>query len=256
MAEGTMKLTIAVVLAGLVGCASHEYIYSPETTNAVTAQGLPAVTTAIPQEQPQGSVQVASYGLTTLRTPNGVVGVIHIRMTVSNDGDDTPWQLDPQQQILQIPNEGQSRALYVNSDVRAMPDVTIGRHQRRTLDFYFPLPDTIRGPSQLRSFELLWQVDTASRLVSSRTTFDRQSIDENAPDVYAENAYPYYWAGWGPYWWYDPFYPSIVFYHSHPFGRFGHGPVAIGRFGGHFVAHGGFHGGGFHGSHGGAVGHR
>lgn len=226
-----------VVIAGILGCGgSSEYVYRPDTANA-TAAGLPAARTPIPQEQPQGAIEVASYGITDLRRDAMVVPALHVRAIVTNDGDDTPWTLDTTQQLVSIPGEGQSRAMYVNADIGTLPNVTIAKHERRVLDFYFPLPDTIRDESHLPRFDLLWQIKTPERTVASRTSFDRVDVEPSVAYADVSSAWPL-WAGYGPYWWYDPFYPRTVFVHTHPYAFRGPGHVVVGRFGGHFHAGG------------------
>jgi hypothetical protein len=230
---GASGLAAAVSLLGCAG--TSDYVYTPDTANATVA-GLPASRTAIPPEKPQGAIEVTSYGITKLRQGSTEVPVLHVRAIVTNDGDDTPWTLDTTQQLVAIPGEGQSRAMYVNSDVGTLPSVAIAKHERRVLDFYFPLPDTVRDESRLSRFELLWQVGTPARIVASRTSFDR--LDH--PDVAYEAAptpWPL-WAGYGPYWWYDPLYPRTVFVHSRPYVIHGGGRVAVGRFGGRFAPNG------------------
>jgi hypothetical protein len=223
-----------LIIAGIVGCAGNSnYVYQPDTANVTTA-GLPATRTPIPQERPQGAIEVVSYGVTELRRDAMTIPALHVRTIITNDGDDTPWTLDSTQQLVEVPGEGKSRAIFVNSDVGTLPNVTIARHDRRVLDFYFPLPETIGGASQLPRFELLWQVNTASRTVASRTSFDR--VDRE-PTVAYETAAPWpLWAGYGPYWWYDPFYPRVVFVHARPLVVHGPGRVTVGRFGGRFHA--------------------
>jgi hypothetical protein len=221
------------IMAGILGCAgTSDYVYRPDSANATEA-GLPAARTAIPQERPQGAIEVTSYGITEVQRGDARIPALHVRAVVTNDGDDTPWTLDTTQQLVAIPGEGQSRAIFVNSDVNTLPSVSIARHERRVLDFYFPLPDTIRGESQLPKFELLWQVNTSERTVASRTSFDRF---DKAPDVaYAPVPVGWpLWAGYGPYWWYDPFYPRVVFVHARPIVVRGTGRVTVGRFGGRF----------------------
>jgi hypothetical protein len=223
-----------LAIAGALGCAGNsQYVYQPDTANA-TAAGLPATRTAIPQEAPQGAIEVTSYGVTDLQRDGEKIPALHVRAIVTNDGDDKPWTLDTTQQLVEIPGEGRSRAIFVNADVGTLPNVAIARHDRRVLDFYFPLPDTVRGAKDLPRFDLLWQVNTPARVVASRTSFERQ---DREPDVAYETqvAWPL-WAGYGPYWWYDPFYPRAVFIHAHPYHLRGHGPVIVGRFGGRFHA--------------------
>jgi len=226
-----------VVLAGALGCAGTSYVYTPDTANVMSA-GLPAARTPIPQEEPQGAIEVTSYGVTKLRRDQATISALHVRATVTNDGDDTPWTLDTTQQLVEIPGEGQSRAMYVNSDVGTLPKVTIAKRERRVLDFYFPLPDTVHDASHLPRFELLWQVNTAVRTVASRTAFERIDIEPEIAYETAPLGWPL-WAGYGPYWWYDPFYPSTVFVHAHPYGIHGSGGVVVGQFGGRFHAGGG-----------------
>lgn len=224
---------VLAVLAAVPGCGGgSSYEYRPDTANVMSA-GLPAARTAIPQEEPQGAIEVTSYGITQLRRDQTAIPALHVRATVTNDGDDTPWTLDTTEQLVEISGKGQSRAMYVNSDVGTLPNVTIGKHERRVLDFYFPLPDTIRKESQLPRFELLWQVDTPARTVASRTAFDRVDM---APMVMYDTAplgWPL-WAGYGPYWWYDPFYPTAGFIHTYPRVMRGSGRVMVDRFDGHF----------------------
>jgi hypothetical protein len=226
----------ALIIASVCACAGNsQYVYQPDTANA-TAAGLPAARTPIPQEAPQGAIEVVSYGVTTLKRDSTQFPALHVRAIVTNDGDDRPWTLDTTQQMVEIPGEGKSRAIFVNADVGTLPGVTIARHDRRVLDFYFALPDTIPGASQLPRFDLLWQVNTSARTVASRTSFDR--VDRE-PDVAYADVRPWpLWAGYGPYWWYDPLYPRAVFVHSHPFVFHGGGRVYVGGFGGHFRAGG------------------
>jgi len=177
---------------------------------------------------------VTSYGVTALRQDSTSVPALHVRAIVTNDGDATPWKLDTTKQMVEIPGEGQSRAMFVNADVGTLPNVTIGQHERRVLDFYFPLPDTMRDASHLPRFDLLWQIDTPARTVASRTSFDR--LDKGPDTVaYVTPATWPLWAGYGPYWWYDPFYPRTVFIHTRPIVVHGSGHVTVGRFGGRFA---------------------
>ncbi len=203
------RRSVLVVIAGMIGCAgSSEYVYTPDTANA-TAAGMPASRTPIPQEQPQGAVEVKSYGITHLQQL-GDVPVLLVRMTVTNDGDAVPWQVDTREQYVSIPGEGRSRAMYARSDVQTLPVVQIPQRTRHVFDLYFPLPDTVDRASRLPRFDVQWQVQTAARLVASSTGFDRVRSD---PDRYAYDPWwPY--GGFGPYWWYDPFYPSVAFVHA------------------------------------------
>ena len=229
-----------LVIGGMLGCAANsDYVYQPDTANA-TAAGLPAARTPIPQEAPQGAIEVTSYGVTELRRDGMKIPALHVRAIVTNDGDAQPWTLDTTQQLVEIPGEGRSRPIFVNADVGTLPNVSIALHDRRVIDLYYALPDTVRSASQVPRFDLLWQVNTPARAVASRTSFDRV---DRAPEVATtvEVAPWPYWAGFGPYWWYDPFYPSVVFVHSRPYHLRGSGRVVVGGFGGRFHAGGSAH---------------
>lgn len=229
---GAAGLVIAGAIAGCAG--NSQYVYQPNTANA-TAAGLPAASTPIPQEAPQGAIEVVSYGVADLKRDGTTIPSLHVRAIVHNDGDATPWTMDTSQQLVEIPGEGKSRAIFVNADVNTLPNVTIARGERRVVDMYFPLPDTMHKASQLPRFDLLWQVHTGARVVASRTSFERVDREPDT-EVVATAGWPL-WAGWGPYWWYDPFYPRVVFIHARPYPHFqGSGRVIVGGFGGRFHA--------------------
>ncbi|MBX3161766.1 MAG: hypothetical protein KF773_37740 [Deltaproteobacteria bacterium] len=212
-----MRRSICVLVAlAFAGCAA-EYVYTPESANAMQG-GLPASRTAIPPEKPQGAVSIISQGIEPLTVNGQVVRTLHVRMVVTNDNDPTPWHVDARQQYLDIERMGRTPPLFVDSGGRPL-DIVVKRLDRRDIDLYFPLPQSL-SESQLPHFDVVWQVDTSARRIASRTSFNRI---EPIPAV----AYPYDpwwgwgwgggwgwgwggWGGWGwsrnPGWWYDPFY--------------------------------------------------
>jgi hypothetical protein len=210
-------------LAALAGCATTaSYIYSPERATHL-ADGYPAAAIAVPPEAPQGQIEVTSFGIVGI-TPDGSspMNALHVRLAIANNGDTTPWEISPNDQLVEIAGEGQSRPMFVNTDVRTLPTVTVTQHERRVLDFYYPLPPAIASNDDLPAFDFLWQVTTPSRPFASRTRFDR--IEEESPTTYT-NVVLY--TGWGPLWWYDPFFPGLVFHHYRPFRVYQPGRVVI-----------------------------
>jgi hypothetical protein len=201
-----------VALAVLVGCgASSNYLYAPDQASHWT-DGYPASVTAVPPEMPQGKVEVASFGITEIK-PDGAnpLRTLHVRLAVTNDGDAGPWQLTTSDQLVEIAGEGKSRPIFVNSDLQSLPSVTIDQRERRVLDFYYPLPANIGGEDALPAFDFLWQVTTPARNFASRTRFAR--LEKEPPATHTHVAL---YSGWGPFWWYDPFYPRVVFLHHRP----------------------------------------
>jgi hypothetical protein len=210
-----MNTTLCIVATSLfaVGCAtSGSYIYAPEGATR-WSDGRPVAITAVPPEAPQGDVAISSFGITQL-TPEGAnpVEALHVRMAVTNNGDEQPWSVDTREVMIDVPREGKSRAMFVNTDLGTLPLVAIARGERKTLDFYFPVPAGVADESDLSGFDVLWQVTTAARPFASRTTFRAlERYDESASTQVVLVS------GWGPYWWYNPlWYPGPVFLHHRP----------------------------------------
>ncbi|MBS1118439.1 MAG: uncharacterized protein H6Q90_667 [Deltaproteobacteria bacterium] len=213
----TFLLTLSIVTAVTASCAVNgSYIYAPEGATH-WSDGRPVAITAVPPEAPQGDVQVSSFGITQL-TPSGAnpVETLHVRMVVTNNGDEQPWTVDTREVMIDVAREGRSRAMFVNTDVASLPLVSIGRGERKTLDFYFPVPSNVTDESNLPAFDVLWQVTTAARPFASRSAFhavERYDATPGTTEVVVVS-------GWGPYWWYNPFWvppfvhrPGIVIRH-------------------------------------------
>jgi hypothetical protein len=212
----------AVVAAGLLAvtglqCASTQYVYRPEQAT-VWIDGYPAERSSIPPERPQGEVRVAAFGIAELEHGQGQrVRMLHVRLVVQNDGDNRPWVVDTREQLIVIADVGWNRPAFVNSDLDSLPLVQVARRTRRVLDLYYPLPSNVQDEGQLPGFDITWEVRTAARRVAGRASFERLALEYYYPDVS-------FYAGWGSYWWYDPFYygyyspfvyPSVII-HQHP----------------------------------------
>jgi hypothetical protein len=225
-------LAVFIMLSAIGACAeTPSDVYRPEVASSVVAASLPSSRAPVPPERPQGTIEVASSGITQLHLANGDVSALQVRLVVTNDGDSAAWQLDTREQYVEIPGEGRSRAMYVRSDVQTLPVAAIARRERHVFDLYFALPP---DETRLTRFDVEWQVTTPRRIVASRTAFDRVS---ETPQV-TYGGYPEwpYWVGYGPYWWYDSSYPAVVFAHAHPVVARDHRPpVMVGRFHGHFA---------------------
>lgn len=193
-----------LAIAMFAACAAaNDYRYAPEHAT-VSLDGEPATRIAIPPERPEGQVSIASFGVTDLRMADNRYPSLHVRMVVSNDGDPQPWIVDTRNQLLDA-NGQQLRPSFASSDANELPAITVPPRSKRTIDLYYPRP-----AGNLSQFDLLWQVNTATRPIAQRTAFER--FDEPEGQVQ-------YTTFWGPYWWYDPlFYPPTVIVHE-PFFR-------------------------------------
>jgi hypothetical protein len=270
------RISIAALVAALVGGCTPSYLYQPATHLSANDQGQPTARYSVPPESPHGEVTLASRGIVdlSLGSDNERTRCLQVHMIVANN-DDAPWVVDAREQLLQLPGEGQSRPALVNTEQQDLPNINVAPGQKRTVDLFYTLPQPLQQAKQIPEFDVSWHVQMPSRVVAERTPFERVKIEE--PSDYYADAYAYdygygYGYGWGPVWWYDPFFPSLTFVHPvfihehrafqahHPFvapGRvhvvghpgFAHPGFVGGRPMGTFHAGaGGFHGGAFHGS--------
>jgi hypothetical protein len=200
-------LWLALALA-LGGCAPT-YVFEPAVRGNALVAGLPAARYAIPPAAPQGDVRVASFGTTKVHLPEGPeIPVLQVRLVVANNGN-VPWTLDTREQYGAIPGEGTSRAVFVGADRDGAPIITIQPGGQRTVDLYFPLPEGMSGAGHIPHFDVIWRVDAGGVAVAERTPFERFELVQPGPSPY----YNAYAAGYGPYFWYDPLWPSYTFAH-------------------------------------------
>jgi hypothetical protein len=201
------RIAIPLFAATLVACYS-DYYYRPAEQSNATVNGFPAAHYNVPAQAPKGDVRVSTFGLTKIEQANGdKPRFLHVRMVVANNSDLAPWTVDTREQVLKLGNAGQSRPAFANSDNGQLPQAEVPVGGQRTLDLYYPLPANLQRASRLPQFDLSWKVQTPEQLVAERTPFERIYVDY----------YPYYYGypsvafGYGPYWWYDPFYTSYTF---------------------------------------------
>jgi hypothetical protein len=225
----------------LVGCAEGTYVYRPAQQATAVVGSLPAARYAVPAERPTGEVLVASSGLTQMPEASGRTPALFVRMIVTNNSDDAPYVIDTAQQFAFIGGEKQSPA-FVNTYKQAQPALEVPRGEKRLLDLYYRLPAKLDADDKVPQFDFAWSVQTSSRIVAERTSFDRTRVEP----VYARGYYPYY--GPGPYWWYDPWWPYPYYgvgigvgvgYYRH----YGHGYYGHGYYGGGYRGYGGGRGG-------------
>ena len=238
---GPGKLLLLAAAATLLGgCAENRYLFRPSQQATAQVSGLPAARYAIPPERPQGEVLVVSTGVTEIKPDNVKQRALFARVIVSNNSDDTTWQLDTRKQAAAM---GNSRIppTFVNTFGQALPVIEIPKGEKRTIDFYFPLPAGTESNGDIPQFDLSWSIETGTRTIAERTSFDRYRVEPVYTSGYYGGywGYPYYPYRWGMY---DPFWGP---YYGGGWGR--------GYYGGGFYG-GGFYGGGYHGGWGGGGG--
>ncbi len=227
--RGRAILKIALLAILLGGCAENHYIYRPAQQATAVVGQLPAARYAIPAERPTGEVLVASSGLTQLPGVEARTPALFVRMVVTNNSDDATWVMDTGQQVAVIGGQKLNPA-YVNTYNQKQPSLEIARGEKRVVDLYYRLPDKAEADDAMPEFDFAWNVQTGTRLIAERTSFDRMRVEP----VYAGGYYYPYGYYWGPYWWHDPF------WHPYPY-----------LYGGIYVGARGYYGGGYRGYYGG-----
>jgi hypothetical protein len=209
--SGRARAWAMAILLAAGGCGSAEFVFRPTEQVTATTDGYPTARYPVPPESPRGTVYVTSFGFTQadLWHTGQRTLLLHLRLTASNDGGTQAWTVDTREQLIQIPGFGLSGPTLVNSEPVAGAVVTVPAAQKRTIDLYYAPPATVASPEKLPPFDLLWKVQTDQRLVAQRTPFEKDKIE---PLASAYNSPVVLDVGWGPFWWYDPFYPGIAFY--------------------------------------------
>jgi hypothetical protein len=200
------------VLAALLvtaGCSSTQYAYRPTDVVNAEIEGRPASRYDVPPEAPRGSLAVTTFGIVDVPPQAGAdeVPMIGVRMVASNDNDTGVWRIDTRRQVLEIPGAGKSQAAFVTADAQGSPELEVPPNQKRTIDFYYPLPEGREDPEDIPACDFTWEVQTPTRPVAGRTPFERVTVE---PAYYPYHPRPY---GWGPYFWYDPLWGSMAFVH-------------------------------------------
>ena len=168
-----MKQSLQWTFAALAGCAvPTSYVYSPQAASHRT-DGYPTATQLVPPEAPQGTIELSSFGFVELRDQQREQSVLHVRLSVTNDGDAAPWTIIPGEQIIDVSGEQRSLPMAMKQALPMNEAVAINQRDRQRLDLYFALPATVASEDTLMGFDVLWQVTTPVRLYSSRTHFDR-----------------------------------------------------------------------------------
>ena len=196
MTRTSVFLIVAAATAAAACGSSNTFVPEQATTRL---DGNAATVVRIPPEAPTGQVRIASSGLTTLRAQGAPdLDAVHVRLVVSNDADDAVWTVDTRDQLLAVRGNDVPPA-FARSDFDGLPEIQVPPRQQREIDLYYAVPD--KG---IDEFELAWRVQTGDRAVGQRTAFFRQEPESG----------PVYATVWGPYWWYDPFFPRYRIYVS------------------------------------------
>jgi hypothetical protein len=162
--------------------------------------------------------------------------MVHIRAILSNDSDTGPWTFDGRDQRLTM-NAATLAPALITSSTQGAPVVTVPAGQKRTVEMYFPPPAGVKTDN-VTGFDLLWRVRTSARTVAERTPFERREIEPQPRYAVSVGL----GLGWGPLWWYDPYYYPFFGYAYPPVIHFGVGPYYGYRGYRHRAYAGGFHG--------------
>jgi hypothetical protein len=245
-------LPILALALGVAGCAETKPYMTENEQQAMASQGTDSPVSVAPLERPRetplgrydvptssphGQVAISSFGVSELQVgeqqQQQPIRFLQLRMKVTNKDDTQPWTVDVRQQLLSLPNEGQSQPAFINVDQRDLPNLTVPVGQTRTIDLYYALPQTLQAATQpVPASELIWHVQASGQTIAERTSIGEQKPQQvagaNPPvsELYSEESPPSYeysydagyygWGlgfGWGPVWWFNPFLPTVAFAH-------------------------------------------
>ena len=194
--------SIGLIFAGAGGLLIAAHGASSETTPETDRRLLVVLPTSMNADT---GLQLASYGVAELTADDGVaISTLHVRAVIANTGHDLPWALDASNARVELAS-GQVAPAFVNSDVATLPIAVLDPGERRTIDFYFPLPSDLSDRGGPASFALTWAINTPARVV-------RNAWFERAAAVALSELEPVP-AGRAEHWWFDPKYPWPAYHH-------------------------------------------
>ena len=194
--------SIGLIFAGAIGLIIASRGAASETNPDVGERRLVVRPTAM---NAGGGLELASQGVAELRTDDGFTHpALHIRAAIANTTRNLPWALDASQARVEL-TSGQIAPAFVNSDVATLPVAILDPGERRTIDFYFPLPSDVADRGGPVSFALTWAIHAPGRVV-------RNAWFERAAAV-VQSGRQLDLAGGGRHWWFDPRYPWPAYRH-------------------------------------------
>jgi hypothetical protein len=183
-------LVSTLVVVAAMGCAAP-YSYVPTTGAVVTTHGRAAADYRIP---PGGDVQIASFGITKAPRENAsktAPRAIHLRVVLTNRNA-TPWTFDTREQRISLGGRGLIGAGYAAANAGpTLPVITVPPGEKRVADLLFVLPEDMQTAAEIPQFDALWRVRADSRVVASRTPFERLT-PEISSDIPSDNDWYYY----------------------------------------------------------------
>jgi hypothetical protein len=175
-----MMKAIVVLLGGLgaAGCASEaQYTFRPAEQATALLAGQPAARYGIPPESPRGTLRVATCGVASVDTSDGMVHTLHVRLVFANNNDTGPWEIEPEALRVVYGSGDVLAPVFINTTTPDAADVRIAPGEAATIDAYFPLPSGTSDAGGIPHFDVLSRVRTPEREVVERTPFERIRIE-------------------------------------------------------------------------------
>jgi hypothetical protein len=193
--------SIGLIFAGAGALILAAHRASSETERPTDRPPLVVLPTSM---NAGAGLQLASYGVAQLTTDDGVaIPALHVRAMIANMTRDLPWGLDASKARVELAS-GQIAPAFVNSEVATLPIAILDPGERRTIDFYFPLPSDLADRGGPLSFVLTWAINTPTRTV-------RNAWFERAAAVTQPGRQPL--TARAEHWWFDPRYPWPAYHH-------------------------------------------
>lgn len=205
------SVVLGLLAVALSGCGAS-YAYVPTEEASANAAGPPAARYGVPPEAPHGDVRVSTTGVENVRLASGdQVRTLHVRLTVSNDNGAAAWTMDTRDVLLDLAKTGERRASFVRGTPSGSSVLAVAPGDARSVDLYYVLPREEKSEKRIPRFDVLWQVQTAERVVAERTPFERVTLE---PPVSTDVGAGF---GIGPFGYFEPYppFPPIVEHEVH-----------------------------------------
>jgi hypothetical protein len=175
------SIVLAVAATLVTACGGPRSEFRPTAQAKLEdAPGCIAGQSAAAYPIPDGEVKVAALGVSKVELPDGTefrrTRALHTRLVVHNRGHEV-WTVEVRRQnaflgtadgdvALPGPIAGDETTLAV-----VMPNDT------RTLDLYYPLPETVHSDAMINRFRIDWRIATPGRVIAARETpFERHQL--------------------------------------------------------------------------------
>lgn len=189
-----------LLASALVGCA-HRAATGPAPVS--DEQGPSALTYALPEGAPEGTLYVMNLGADMLPVEGGSAPYLHMRLAAHNERGAQPWLLFGRSQVAYFTGHGQAVAPQFAEGSGATEPLQVAAGARGHVDLWFPVP----AGADPQRVTLAFRVQRGADLLAERhATFERVQVAGTQTVYYRPVGYVGMNLAFGPGWWWGPYY--------------------------------------------------